>query len=103
MNLITKTLKSILQKFIKDIDEDKCGLEDEELKQIISTLQDYNDKKYEMSKYQAYTYLNVSRATFDNYIKQGLIPNGKKIQGFKELRWNKKSLDNSIKQIKNKC
>lgn len=102
MNLITKTLKSILQKFIKDIDEDKCGLEDEELKQIISTLQDYNDKHYEMSKYQACNYLNVSRATFDNYVKQELIPKGKKIQGFKELRWTKKSLDDSIKRIKTK-
>lgn len=37
-----------------------------------------------MSKIQACDYLGVSRATFDNYVKNGWIPKGYKQDGFKE-------------------
>lgn len=46
-----------------------------------------------LSKYQACKYLNVSRATFDNYVRDKKIPKGRKQQGFKELFWYKKDLD----------
>ena len=49
-----------------------------------------------MSKYQAYQYLNVSRATFDNYVREGRLPRGKKEAGFKELSWKKQDLDDFI-------
>lgn len=42
---------------------------------------------------QACDYLGVSRATFDNYVKDGFIPRGYKQEGFKELSWNKADLD----------
>ena len=38
-------------------------------------------------------YLGKSRATFDNYVKLGLLPKGTKEDGFKELSWNKSDLD----------
>lgn len=38
-------------------------------------------------------YLGVSRATFDNYVRDGFIPKGIKQEGFKELSWNKADLD----------
>lgn len=47
----------------------------------------------EMSKVQACDYLGVSRATFDNYVRDGFIPKGVKQEGFKELSWNKADLD----------
>ena len=46
-----------------------------------------------MSKTQAADYLGVCRATFDNYVHDGFIPKGTKIDGFKELRWYKSDLD----------
>lgn len=46
-----------------------------------------------MSKIQACDYLGVSRATFDNYVKNGWIPKGYKQDGFKELSWMKSDLD----------
>ena len=46
-----------------------------------------------MSKYQAFNYLHTSRATFDNLVREGKIPQGKKQQGFNELQWFKKDLD----------
>lgn len=47
----------------------------------------------EMNKTQAAEYLNISRATFDNYVHDGFIPKGKQIGKFKELRWYKSDLD----------
>ena len=46
-----------------------------------------------MSKYQAFNYLGISRATFDNLVREGKIPPGIKQQGFTEKAWLKKTLD----------
>ena len=51
-----------------------------------------------MSKYQACQYLNISRATFDNYVREGRLPRGKKEAGFKELFWIQKDLDEFIRK-----
>ena len=40
-----------------------------------------------MSKEQAAQYLNMSTSRFDDYVRMGKLPKGKKIVGFKELRW----------------
>jgi predicted DNA-binding transcriptional regulator AlpA len=65
----------------------------EELRSIALHLEQSLDKQEELSKQQAYSYLGISRATFDSYILQGILPKGKKIEGFKELRWTKYDLD----------
>jgi predicted site-specific integrase-resolvase len=43
------------------------------------------DREKRLSKYEACRYLNVSRATFDNYVREGKLPRGKHEVGFKEL------------------
>lgn len=40
-----------------------------------------------LSKDQACSHLNMSRSKFDELIREGKIPPGKKVRGFKELRW----------------
>jgi predicted DNA-binding transcriptional regulator AlpA len=40
-----------------------------------------------MSKEQACQYLNMSTSRFGDYVRMGELPKGKKIVGFKELRW----------------
>lgn len=40
-----------------------------------------------LSKAQACSYLNMSRATFDNLVKEGKLPKGIKIKGFTGLVW----------------
>lgn len=55
-----------------------------------------------LSKYAACEYLNVSRATFDNYVREGKLPRGKHEIGFKELSWDRKTLDEFIKKMKGK-
>ncbi len=59
---------------------------------ITRSLRECTRRDIPMSKYQAYTYLNMSRAKFDNLVREGKLPAGKKIPGFKELHWYKKDL-----------
>jgi excisionase family DNA binding protein len=59
--------------------------------QLLSNINIGSDN--EMCKSEAADYLGVSRATFDNYVKNGYIPKGKKVGRFKELRWYKSDLD----------
>ena len=73
-----------MAKLIDDIDADNTHLEEDDMLEIIDKLKELRKKEIVFSKYQAYTYLNISRATFDRYVADGLLPEGKKEQGFKE-------------------
>lgn len=46
-----------------------------------------------ISKAQACTYLNLRRAQFDNLVRAGKLPKGRKVTGYTELRWYKDELD----------
>lgn len=87
-----QTIRKLLLDIVDDIDAGNSNLDEEEAVQIISHLRRLSRKDTPMSKYQAYTYLNISRATFDNLVREGKLPRGKKVPGFKELRWYKKDL-----------
>ena len=43
------------------------------------------ERRNKLSKEQAYKYIGKKRATFDNLIREGKLPKGKKEVGFKEL------------------
>lgn len=92
-----QTIKRLLLGIIDDIDAGNTDLNEEEALKIAKTLKTMVRKDIPMSKYQAYTYLNISRATFDNLVREGKIPRGKKIPGFKELVWQKKDLKKMLK------
>lgn len=53
-----------------------------------------------LSKEEACDFLNVSRATFDNYVGLGKLPKGRKIKGKKELVWYKDELQECIDSLK---
>ena len=55
-----------------------------------------------MSKEQACQYLNLSISRFDDYVRMGKIPKGKKVVGFKELRWHEDELLLCKERIKGK-
>lgn len=73
--------------------------EDETIK-LISVLKELTDRERRLSKYESCRYLNVSRATFDNYVRAGKLPRGEHIAGFKELSWSRKDLDEFIQKSK---
>ncbi len=69
-------LKNLLKQWIDDIDSGNTNIDESQQKEIIELLQRYNSK--ELSKLESADYIGVSRATFDNYIKNGWIPKGRK-------------------------
>ena len=89
-----KIIRAILQKFIDDLDSDNTNIDYEQECEILRLLSNVNiGQENEMNKTQAADYLGVSRATFDNYVRDGFIPKGKQVGSFKELRWYKSDLD----------
>ena len=96
-----KVIKSLLERVINDIDCGNSNITEDEAVEIIKVIKSYTDKTQRLSKYQACQKLNVSRATFDNLVREGVIPRGEKVVGFKELFWNEKTLDEVIKSRRN--
>lgn len=89
-------IKILLQQIINNIDSGNSNINEEDESHIIDCLIKYTTKDEGMSKYSACQYLNICRAKFDNMVRQGLLPKGKKVIGFKEKRWYKKDLDRFI-------
>lgn len=88
-----KVIKELLLKVVDNIDSGNSNISEDEGMEIIGMIKGFTDKTVRMSKYKACQYLNVSRATFDNYVREGKLPKGEKVAGFKELSWDKKTLD----------
>lgn len=94
-------IRSLLQNCIDRIDAGNSNISADEEIEIIELLKKYTDKDRKLSKYQACKYLNMSRATFDKYIREGKIPKGKKEAGFKELFYMESDLRKFIGTNKN--
>lgn len=86
-------LKLGLEQIINNIDCGNSNATDEEIDGILDIVNKTTNTQNKLSKYQACKYLNISRATFDNWVRDGKVPKGKKEQGFKELFWIKSDLD----------
>lgn len=95
-----KVIGKLLRQIADRIDEGSISSNPEETMQVMEAIQGFVDKEQRISKYQACQYLNVSRDTFDNYVREGKLPRGKHVVGFKELGWFKKDLDKFIKDCK---
>ena len=91
-------IRNLLEKILLDIDAGNSNITEEEGKKIINTLSEITDNR--MSKYQACQYLNVSRATFDNLVRDGLLPEGKRQAGFKEKYWRRTDIMKYIPKSK---
>lgn len=95
-----RIIRNLLVKIIDDIDAGNSNMTEDETIKLIDTLKELTDKEKRLSKYAACRYLNINRATFDNYVREGKLPRGKHEIGFKELSWSRKDLDNFIKKSK---
>lgn len=99
---IINTLRSLLSKVVDEIDAGNTDMTEKDMLEAIDFVRKCMDKSEKLSKYQACRYLNMSRATFDNKVREGLIPKGIKQPGFKELFWTRKQLDRYIAACKEK-
>ena len=66
-----KVIRSLLLKIVDDIDAGNSNISEGEALEIVDSLKRFTDKEKRLSKYAACEYLNVSRATFDNYVREG--------------------------------
>ena len=94
-----RILKKQLLKIVDDIDVGNSEISDEDAVQIAEFLKRFNSRDKMISKYQAYTYLNIRRAKFDNLVREGVLPRGKKVEGFKELQWSLKEIKEYGKRV----
>ena len=95
-------IRSLLLKIVDDIDAGNSNISEEEAIEIVDNLKRFTDKEKRLSKYEACRYLNMSRATFDNYVREGKLPRGAKEPGFKELSWKRRDLDKFVEDYRNK-
>lgn len=88
-------IRDTFQKFVNDIDAGNSNLSYEQQCGLIRIMNGINigSEENEMNKTQAADYIGVCRATFDNYVRDGILPKGKQVGNFKELRWYKCDLD----------
>ena len=89
MEFLRKIVVKYLREVADKIDKGNSHLTEEQSIRLISILADE-----ELSKDQACSFLNIQRSRFDNLVRQGVLPKGRKVRGFKELRWNKRDLIN---------
>lgn len=81
-----ETLKKLLVKLLREtankIESNNCELSDQEMTDIMGIM-----SHRVLSKEQACSYLNLSRSRFDDLVREGKLPKGRKRRGFKELVW----------------
>ena len=80
---IKKELSKQLTLIAKKIETGNCELTEEQMVNIFSVI-----STEVMSKEQACSFLNISRSKFDSLVREGKLPKGRKVSGFKELFWN---------------
>lgn len=94
MNILIQQIRNILSSIIEDIDAGNSNISDQEAVELMEHLSSVTNRREKLSIYQACRYLGVSRATFDNYVRDGKLPKGRKQAGFRELFYYKSDLDN---------
>ena len=94
-------IKEQLLKIIENIDAGNSNISEEDAINTLKYIRELTDQDKRLSKYQACQYLNISRSSFDNYVREGKLPKGNKQVEFKELSWDKKSLDKFIEKSRN--
>ena len=95
-NILLKNIAKELRSLADRIEAGNSNLTEEEAMALLSTC-----THEVMSKDQAYSYLNLSRSRFDDLVREGKLPKGKKRRGFKELCFYKDELNAAMAKIKN--
>lgn len=88
MSNFTKLIRDYLAERIEAIDSGNSNLDEESAISILKAITDSTDMTKRVSKYKACQILHISRATFDNYVREGKLPQGEHTIGFKEKSWS---------------
>lgn len=88
---IKNTIIKMLRETSDKIEVGTCEMSDTDAMELLSIL-----SHRAMSKEDACIYLNISRSRFDDLVREGKLPKGRKRRGFKELVFYQDELDASI-------
>ena len=91
-NFLRKYATKILREAADKIDAGTCELDEDQVMDIASVI-----GHQVLSKDEACSYLNLSRSRFDDLVREGKIPKGRKRRGFKELIFYKDELTKIIR------
>lgn len=88
MNKFTKLIRDLLADKLEQIDAGNSNIDEESAIAILKAVNDSTNMNKRISKYKACQILCISRATFDNYVREGKLPQGEHTIGFKEKSWS---------------
>ena len=91
MLILEKLLIREVERILKDLKSGNCSLSEEEQSDLLSMLMHKS-----LSAEEVCSYLNISRPTLTNYIRDGVIPKGRKLKGRKELVWFKDEISKKL-------
>ena len=95
MNSIKKLLVKLMRETADKLDAGNSELSDDEAVGLISML-----THRVLSKEQVCQFTNMSRSTFDENVRIGVFPRGRKRTGFKELVWYEDEIRECLKSLK---
>ena len=87
MSALSKLLAKYMRETADKLDAGNTYLSEQEQQEILAML-----THTAMSAEEVCIYLNCSRPTLTNYIRDGVVPKGRKLRGRKELVWFKDEL-----------
>lgn len=73
MKLVLNIIKSELMRIVDNIDSGNSNLSSEEILEVCELISLLSKAESKLSKYQIIHKLNISRATFDNYVAKGIV------------------------------
>lgn len=82
MHALKRMIAKLLREVADKIDTGTCELSEQEAIEIMGAV-----AHRVLSKDQACEFLNLRRSRFDDLVREGRIPKGRKRKGFKELIW----------------
>lgn len=83
-----------LRQLAENIELDKCEATDEQGLDVLDII-----RHKPMYKEQSYEYLGLGRSRFDDLVRDGILPKGRKDKGGK-LYWYQDELDKAIRDYK---
>lgn len=87
-------IKIALQNTLDNINAGACNMTEDQYDDLFETINRMTNPEFRYSKYKACEYLGISRATLDNYIREGKVNVRSGSEGgFKEKYFLKKDLD----------
>ena len=94
MPALKRMIAKLLRETADKIDAGTCELSEQEAMDIMSIV-----AHNALSKEEACLFLNLRRSRFDDLVREGRIPRGRKRRGRKELIWYEDELRHCVESL----